>query len=184
MPSALHPDASLEIHIYESHEAPQRAARPEPSISAPFAFAQGSGGVLGISPNGVRVLQQLDQELFEIIVNQGYPVSRFQFRNSHGSQLAEFPTTSFADPPLHTVLISRQNIWDTLRDRIPDSAVSCKNVSSVAVGTSTQRPRVQFADGSPDEAADLIIGADGVRSVVKRAVNGDGKTDPYPAVYE
>ena len=177
-------DRPLEILIYESHKAPKNADRPEHSLSAPSPFAQGVGGVLGISPNGVRVLQQLDKNLFRTVVNHGYPVRQFHFRNSHGMALASFPTTNFADPPLHTVLISRQALWDALRDQVPDSAVLCKRVSAVTLGTSTQRPRMQFADGSSDEVADLVIGADGVHSVVKQAVTSDGNIDAYPAVYE
>lgn len=177
-------DTALEILIYESHKAPKNADRPEPSLSAPSPFAQGVGGVLGISPNGVRVLQQLDGNLFRNVVNQGYPVRQFHFRNSHGMALANFPTTNFADLPLHTVLLSRQAIWDALRDQVPDSVVLCKRVSGIIVGTATHRPRIRFADGSSDEVADLVIGADGVHSVAKQAVTSDGNIDAYPAVYE
>ena len=172
------------VVIYDSHEAPKDAGRPEPSMSSPSAFVQGVGGVLGISSNGVRVLQQLDEDLFFDVVNQGYPVSQFNFRNSHGRALASFPTTSFANPPLHTIMTSRQGLWSALRERIPDSAILCKGVSRAILGTPTQGPRVAFTDGSPDEEADLIIGADGVWSVVKKAISGDGNTDAYPAVYQ
>ena len=98
--------------------------------------------------------------------------------------LADFQTTNFASPPLYTLMITRQALWDALRDRVPDSAVLRKSVSRVSLGTQSARPRIQFADGSPDDEADVFIGADGVRSVVKRAINGDGKVDGYPAVYE
>ena len=176
--------STLEILIYESHQAPKNADRPEPSLSAPSQFAQGVGGALGISPNGVRVLQYLGEDVFRDVVNHGYPVNQFKFRNSYGTALASFPTTNFSDPPLHTILISRQALWDALRDRIPDSAIACKVISGATVGNASRRPCIHFADGSPDEAADLIIGADGVRSVVKRAVTGDGETDAHPAVYQ
>lgn len=130
------------------------------------------------------MLKQLDEDLFSDVVNHGYPVKQFNFRNCYGKSLANFPITDFADPPLHTILISRQALWDALRNRIPDSAILCKRVSGVTLGTTSQRPRIQFADGSSDGVADLIIGADGVRSVVKRAVTDDGNSDAYPAIYE
>ena len=174
----------LEILIYESHEAPKNADRPNPSLVTPSAFVQGVGGVLGISRNGLRVLKQLDEDLFRSVANKGYPVSTFSFRSSRGTKLADFPTTNFTNPPLHTVMITRQAIWDALRDRVPDSAVLRKSVSRVFLGAHSQGPRIQFADGSPVDEADLVVGADGVRSVVKRAVTGDGKIDSYPAIYE
>ena len=179
-------DASteLEILIYESHEAPKNADRLSPSLIAPSAFAQGVGGVLGISPNGLRVLKHLDEDVFRSVANKGYPVSTFSFRNSHGTKLADFSTTNFSDPPLNTVMISRQALWDALRDRVPDSAISRKSVSRAFLASHSRGPRIQFADGSPDDEVDLVVGADGVRSVVKRAVTGDGKIDQYPAVYE
>lgn len=177
-------DPSIKILIYESHETPKKSDWPETSLSVPSSFANGVGGVLGISPNGVRVLQQLNEDLFRNVVNHGYPVKQFNFRNCHGKSLANFPTTNFADPPVHTILISRQALWAALRDRIPDSAILCKRVLGVTPGTTSQSPRVQFADDPSDEEADLVIGADGVRSVVKRAVTGDENGDSYPANYE
>ena len=180
----LDANTQLEILLYDSHEAPKNADRPSPSLITPSAFAQGVGGVLGISPNGLRVLKQLDEDLFRSVANKGYPVSSFSFRNSHGTKLADFPATNFTDPPLHTVMITRQAIWDALRDRVPDSAVSWKRVSRAFLGSHGRGPRIQFADGSPDDEADLVIGADGVRSMVKRAVTGDGQNDNYPAIYE
>ena len=82
------------------------------------------------------------------------------------------------------MLISRQRLWDCLREHVPDSAVADRKVVSGVVHDKDHRPVVQFTDGSPDLDADLIIGADGVRSVVKKSVTGDGKVDEYPAIYE
>lgn len=74
----LDANTQLEILIYDSHEAPKNADRPSPSLVAPSAFAQGVGGVVGISPNGLRVLKQLDEGLFRSVANKGYPVSTFK----------------------------------------------------------------------------------------------------------
>ncbi|KAL8984402.1 MAG: hypothetical protein Q9177_004710 [Variospora cf. flavescens] len=45
------------------------------------------------------------------------------------------------------------------------------------------RPTIQFADGLAESEADLLIGADGVKSVVKKFITGDGQTDEQPAYY-
>lgn len=182
--SALPNDTLLQICIYESHEAPKRQHRLQSHVSAPNSFAQGVGGALGIAPNGLRVIKDLDEDLFYDVVKQAYSVSQFKFQSRQGWSLADFPMTDAREPPLHTILTSRQGIWDCLRDRVPDDDVVCKRVIQVIPGTGSERPRACFADGSPDLEADLIVGADGVRSVVKRAITGDGKKDDLPAIYE
>ncbi|KAL8828295.1 MAG: hypothetical protein Q9191_002669 [Dirinaria sp. TL-2023a] len=184
LPPALPHDTSLQICVCESHEAPRRQHRSKSSVTAPASFAQGVGGALGIAPNGLRVLKTLDQDLFDDVINQAYSVSKFRLQSRQGWSLADFPMTDAGEPPLHTILTSRQGIWDCLRDRVPDEDVVCKTVIQVIPGNGSQRPRACFAEGSPDLEADFIVGADGVRSVVKNAITGDGKDDALPAVYE
>lgn len=67
---------------------------------------------------------------------------------------------------------------------VPDNAIADQCTVSGLTYTTDQRPIIKFSDGTPNLAADLVIGADGVKSVVKRCVTGDGETDEYPAVFE
>lgn len=69
-------------------------------------------------------------------------------------------------------------------NRVPDSLISHRAVSGVTPGSASHRPKILFANDSPDEEADVVVGANGIRSVVKLSVTGDGKSDDYPAVYE
>lgn len=82
------------------------------------------------------------------------------------------------------MLISRQRLWDCLREHVPDSAIADHRTVLGVAYTEDRRPVVQFADGSKDLEADLVIGADGVKSMVKKSVTGDGKVDEHPAFYE
>lgn len=82
------------------------------------------------------------------------------------------------------MLISRQRLWDCLREHVPDKAIADRRTVSRVIYSQNQRPVIQFADGSPDLGADLVIGADGVKSVVKRLVTDDGNSDEYPAAFE
>ena len=190
IPASL--SSGLELVVYESYEARKREKGPEQELSVVGevkGFDSGTvGGALGVAPNGLRVLRHLDESLYAAIVDQGYPVSEFWIQNALGWNISRLSATDTVtvnpNSQLPTVLISRQAFWNELRDRIPDCAVQRRTVSRV-ICANDQRPRISFADGSPDVEADLVIGADGVRSVAKSAVlSADGPTNKYNAVYE
>lgn len=166
-----------EILIYESHDASRRAKTAEPACDfSPI------GGALGIAPNGMKVLLDLDQQIHAAISVQGYPVSFLRLKSAYGWLLARFNTMDPTRSMQRTIMCSRQAVWDCLRDSIPDDAITQNVVKEVSIGANG-RPRVLFLDDSSIEA-DLVIGADGVRSIVKRTVTGDGKKDNYTPIYE
>ncbi|KAL8948984.1 MAG: hypothetical protein Q9222_004872 [Ikaeria aurantiellina] len=136
------------------------------------------------APNGLSVLRDLNEELFARVTNSGYPVSHFNLASARGWSLARLAATNQSDPELHTVLAGRQCLWECLREHVPDSAIADHKVVAEVAYTNSQRPIVRFAEGSPDLEADLVIGADGVKSVVKRSVTWDGKQDKHPAVFD
>lgn len=180
---------STEVVIYETYNAAKRGDRSGVAAEQGEAVNAGLvseiiGGALGIAPNGMRVLRDLDEALYTEVINHGYPVSHFHIQNAHGWNLATFNATDKSARPIHTILISRQRIWDSLRGRVPDHVIIRKTVSNISCGDS-QRPRISFVDGSQDVEADLVIGADGVRSVAQKAVLGNGsEKNGYSAVYE
>ena len=175
LPLALLQNVPIEITIYEKHQAAAEKGHTSGSTTV--------GGALGLVPNGLHVLQDLNEELFKKIVAKGYSCSHFCMRNSYGCTLARFPTVDHGPPPMYTVMIGRQDFWQCLREAVPDEAIVHANLLEVT-SEQAQRARLKFADGTPDVEADLIIGADGVRSIVKRSVTGDGKTDHYQPTYE
>ncbi|KAI9881246.1 MAG: hypothetical protein M1830_005532 [Pleopsidium flavum] len=166
-----------EILIYESHDASRRAK----SAASAGEFSP-IGGVLGIAPNGMKVLWDLNPQIAATISALGYPASFFQLRNAYGWLLARFNAMDPNISTQRTIMCSRQAIWDCLRDSISDDAITQKLVKEVSI-SANGRPRVKFFDDSTVEA-DLVIGADGVKSIVKRTVTGDGKKDNYPPTYE
>ena len=85
--------------------------------------------------------------------------------------------------PMHMVASSRHSLWKCLRMRIPDNVIVNKRISEV-IANANNRNVVKFADGSPDVEADLVIGADGIKSTVKRALFPEANEDPYPPSYE
>ena len=68
----------------------------------------------------------------------------------------------------------RPLLIDCLQQSLPRDAVVYKTVSEV-IAHPGRKPVVRFADGSPDESADLVVGADGIRSIVRRDLFGNGE---------
>ncbi|KAL8650408.1 MAG: hypothetical protein Q9226_005157 [Calogaya cf. arnoldii] len=137
-----------------------------------------------IAPNGLSVLRDLDEAIFAQVANSGYPVSHFELKSAYGWSLARIGATNRQDPELHTVLIGRQRLWDCLRDHVPDDAIMDHRLVCEISYSNGEKPIIEFADGSPGLEADLVIGADGAKSVVKRYVTGNGTVDEHPAVFD
>lgn len=87
------------------------------------------------------------------------------------------------DRPMNMVGTSRHSLWKCLRMRIPDNLIINKRVSEV-IANAQGRNVVKFVDANPDVEADLVIGADGIKSTAKRALCPEAKDDPYPPRYE
>lgn len=176
-------DSPLEILVYETYHTSHRVKNTGNSAHGDTTALPPDtvGGALGIAPNGLRALRDLSPDLFTAIVDHGYAVSHFWVQSARGWNLARLPATDHGNPQLPTILISRQVLWKQLRDRVPDGAIVRRTVTGVTCAHN-QRPRIRFADDSPHIEADLVVGADGVRSVVKNAVLGT--SDRYNAVYQ
>lgn len=147
------------------------------------------GGGLGVGPNGLNVLKRLDESLFREAVRSGYPYSDFQIKCAYGWTLMNVAATAEVDgQTMNSVAMSRHSIWKVLRDRVPDNVIVNKKISQVIIprGASSSKYLITFMDGSDPVEADLVLGADGLKSTVKRALFDDkiAEQDPYPPRYE
>jgi len=177
-----------EIVIYEAYStdldvtADQR--REEHTHSSTLLV----GGGLGIGTNGLNVLKRLDEDLLKDVVRGGYVAATSNIKNKNGWPLFSMSsacTDNDIENPrnMHMVATSRHAFWRALRVRVPSEHIINKRISEV-IARSGGRNMVQFADGSPSLEADLVIGADGVRSTAKRALFPEATEDPYPPHYE
>jgi len=146
------------------------------------------GGGLGIGPNGLNVLKRLDESLFRDAVRSGYPYSNFKIKSAYGWTLMDVAATADVNgQTMNSVAMSRHSIWKVLRDRVPDDVIVNKKIARVVPrGSSSGKHLIEFTDGSESVEADLVLGADGLKSTVKCALFDAeaGGQDPYPPQYE
>lgn len=183
---------NLEITIYEAYNtdldmSPEERQGMEEAHSSTLIV----GGGLGIAPNGLNVLRRLNEDLLKDVVRHGYVTSTSNIKNKHGWTLLSMQPTGpesrskVTDDPerMHMVACSRHSFWKSLRARIPDEHILNRRVNEVVIHDRGKNI-VRFADGSPDVEADLVIGADGVKSTVKKALFPDAQGYSYPPQYE
>ncbi|KAJ5634876.1 hypothetical protein N7528_002718 [Penicillium herquei] len=194
LPQPPSPADSHTYTIYEAYDTARTTTFRERAVSA--IGEEGStrsatlavGGGLGLAPNGFGVLRRLDASIAQDVVSGGHPYSTFNFRSSYGWSLMRMgQSAKVHGEQVNSVAMSRHSIWQCLRDRIPDDVFVTKKIERVIPrGGPSGKHMITFKDGSEPVEADLVIGADGVKSTVKRAVF-DAETpedDPYPPQYE
>lgn len=170
----------LEFLIYDSH-----ISIPAGTGAGARAGAGGIGNTSILPPTSIKILQQIDPELYTLFKSQGFENHAFTIRSARGHSLAKLSTSTTATTATvdqkqeyaiscpHAVLkeclreIVRRRGQPILQGKVVD--VELRGGESL---DGNQKPRVKFSDGRPAVEADLVIGADGVHSVVKRAVFG------------
>ena len=167
-----------EILIYEKHPPNSSTSSSDP---ASFTF---TGGALGLGPNGLIVLRALSEDLYQEVISLGYACTQYDIKNAKDWNLGSFRAANYDEPPLPTILISRNTLWQCLRRRVQDEAFVYTCITKIS-GVNEPQPLVHHTASPTAEKADLIIGADGVHSTVRKAVTGDGgEHDKWAAHYE
>jgi 2-polyprenyl-6-methoxyphenol hydroxylase-like FAD-dependent oxidoreductase len=165
--------ATYDIKIYESHHVPSAHS---PNSDRPII-----GGGLGVGPNGMKNFAAISQDLHDDILRRGYPVQRFQLKNARGWTMGAMGQANSEKLGEAMVMISRQDVWDAVRARVPDEDVMERMKVKEVRGREGEDGtcKVVFEDGTIEEA-DLVAGCDGVKSVVRTALVGEG----FPPKYE
>ncbi|KAH8831262.1 hypothetical protein DL96DRAFT_1587094 [Flagelloscypha sp. PMI_526] len=155
------PNLELEVHIYES--------RTNSSLASTAA--------LGLAANGLRVISKLSPEALAHIQDQGFECPAFQFRNAQGKFIGQMKQDSKETLKFSQLMIRRSAIHEGLMNGIPNDVIqySRKVVNVVEID---QGVRVEFQDGN-HEIADLVVGADGVHSIVRKCLLGPAAGASY-----
>lgn len=191
LPNPPAPAPPHSIRVYESHR-PRPSGAPVPggdanlnSFEALSTSTAIVGGGLGVSPNGMRVLRDLDRTVHRAVTDQGFPCERFIFMGQNGWTLGVQPTSDRGGPdagagpggrggqPEVCVSSTRHGLWACLMAAVPAGVVQYKKVSRVRVRDGGRKVVVVVFEDGGEEECDLVIGADGVRSTVRKALFGD-----------
>ncbi len=127
------------------------------------------GSYFTISPNGLDALAAIDG--LGIATAVGFPTRRNVMRNSSGSVLGDLPLGSPLGDGTPALTMKRSRLAVALIDEAVRRGIRIDHERRL-VGAERNGGGVvaTFADGSTDRA-DLLIGADGVHSVVRRLID-------------
>lgn len=142
----------IDVHIYE------RAT----------AFRPIGAGVT-LSPNGVRSLAAIDADIVQQLKKQGSQLNRFRIRTARGWPILNQPVKDDDyDQPF--LAIRWFSLQETMRAKLPPETLHL-NHQLICFEQNQQSVTLSFDNGETT-TVDLLIGADGIRSVVRRQLFG------------
>ncbi|WP_238009064.1 NAD(P)/FAD-dependent oxidoreductase [Dactylosporangium sp. AC04546] len=124
--------------------------------------ADGVGGALSIAPNGRTALKAIDAE--HVVERIGTPMAGMVMQSWTGKRLGEFGSP--ADLP-QMLLVWRAELYRALYDEAVQRGVAFEHGKRL---TQIDGGEARFADGTT-AAADVIVGADGIRSTTRRLID-------------
>ena len=139
------------------------------------------GNSIALASSSVRLLKYIDVRLYEVFKARGYVSQTYRFKTARGHTLAVTSTGDKGFPKEYTISCPRYALWKCLLEVVGEDKITYQKIVNVELWG--KKPIVKFACGG-EEAADLVVGADGVRSVVKKAIFGEENEDKYAPIYE
>jgi salicylate hydroxylase len=136
-----------------------------------------AGAGLILSPNGLNSLAAIDPKIVEALRQAGSEVHHLTMKRSTGEMLLTRPMAEvgrqFGQSLLH---IKWSQLQSAIASALPPDIIHL-NHRCLAIEQDKRGVTARFENGKVAEA-DLLIGADGINSVVRQALVGDG-----PPVY-
>ncbi|MFE1318441.1 FAD-dependent monooxygenase [Kitasatospora phosalacinea] len=134
------------------------------------------GAFLSLAVNGLRALETLG--CLDAVRAAGFEVDRQRMWSGRGKLLGDVPRGRAAGDPLRSVTLMRADLVAALR------AEAVRVGARIVVGE--RLTGTGAGGGAADEAAaraDLVVGADGLRSAVRRTLDPGGPEPAYAGLY-
>lgn len=135
--------------------------------------ADGIGGVFMVAPNGLDALRivGVDEQVRAI----GQPIQRMVMEYGRGGQAGEFPGL----PGLPSLAMRRGDLHRVLHDHATAAGVRIlPGKRLVGVDETPDGVTARFADGTRAHA-DVLVGADGIRSTVRTLIDPQAPAPKY-----
>ena len=149
------------------------------------AFHPDVGAGMGVYPNGLRVLRDIDPALFQAVKKAGITQVYRQWERHDGSVVmtSEEAVLSRGDDQLETIGIRRWRLQQVLFEAVQTRGIPVY-FGKETVGVQTRPDKtveIKFADGS-NRVTQILFGADGSKSTVREAVAGSSYKLEYTGV--
>jgi 2-polyprenyl-6-methoxyphenol hydroxylase-like FAD-dependent oxidoreductase len=153
-----HSDIRNQQHQHQQHRHQQNQAGGK---------QKNQGAAISLQSNAFKVLRELDCDLADRVHASGLPTKGFTWKSRGDWVLGR--------EDLEACLISRPAVIEILMEALLERGIEFeyRSVREVEIREG-KRPVVRFL-GVGEEAADLVVGADGIRSVVRKSLFGDGE---------
>jgi len=87
------PLVDLKVTIYESYKPGSKRSLAEATFQELSSSSQIVGGGLGLSPNGMRILREIDENLYDRVKKAGFITEKFVFKSARGWRLNASPAS-------------------------------------------------------------------------------------------
>lgn len=130
------------------------------------SFSNGAG--LSLAPNGVNILAELG--LFPNTINNGSAVTNGVFKNAMGKKLAQFRFSNLSRYKYPSINIKRATLNKIMLDELNKQNILIHFNKKLQNILQTEREVTAAFDDGTSATGNFLIGADGVRSIVRNFV--------------
>ncbi|MFE5812341.1 FAD-dependent oxidoreductase [Streptomyces sp. NPDC056479] len=155
---ALH-KAGLDVAVYEAHPG----------------SAEDIGAFLTLASNGMRALAEVDASA--AVTSIGFPLTSMRVLDDTGAEAARMPLGEAGTAHLRYRCVRRGDLNSALQAEVTRRGIGIRHGTRlVSVDEGPDGVTAHFADGTT-ATGDLLIGADGLNSTVRRLVTPDARPD-------
>jgi len=139
--------------------------------------AQGIGAFLTIASNGIDALRTIGAD--GLALSAGFPTPRIMLRSGTGKNLGTVGTGLSLPDGTTSHTLKRAALYDAIHDEATSRGIVVHHGKRLIDAEQTSDGvRAVFEDGS-DATGEVLIGADGVRSVVRRLIDPNAPAPTY-----